>query len=197
MPDTATLTRKVEQSLRAGTRVIQYRDKSSDHDKRLEQAHTLLKVCHAHDALLLINDDVKLAQAVGADGVHLGQSDSKLLDARACLGQKAIIGITCHDSIELALDAYKNGANYVAFGAFFASKTKPNARPAPLSLLARAKEKIPLPIVAIGGISMDNAAQVITAGANMVAVINALYDQPNIHATAQQFNTLFNKDSER
>ncbi|MGB0282462.1 MAG: thiamine phosphate synthase [Neptuniibacter sp.] len=191
MPDLASLLTQVEKSLKGGAEIIQYRDKSSDLKKRVEQASALNTLCKKHNALLLINDDAGLAAGIGAAGVHLGQSDGAVAEAREMLGPDAIIGVTCHDSIQLAEKAAAEGADYVAFGAFFPSKTKPNANPAPISLLQEAKAKVQLPIVAIGGISVDNADQIISAGADMVAVIHALYAQNNITATATQFHQLF------
>ena len=191
MPDTATMLAAVELSLKGGAKIIQYRDKSSDHNKRLQQAKALVTLCRRFNAPLLINDDIELALKSGAQGVHLGQSDGQISEARRRLGEQAIIGMTCHDSLALAQQAQQQGADYIAFGAFFSSKTKPNAKPAPLSLLTTAKQQINLPIVAIGGISVDNADQVIAAGVDMVAVVHALYAQSDIHQSAQQFQALF------
>ena len=191
MPDLASMLTQVEKSLKGGAEIIQYRDKSPDLKKRVEQASALNTLCKKHNALLLINDDAGLAAGIGAAGVHLGQSDGAVAEAREMLGPDAIIGVTCHDSIQLAEKAALEGADYVAFGAFFPSKTKPNAKPAPISLLQEAKAKVQLPIVAIGGISVDNADQIISAGADMVAVIHALYAQNNMAATATQFHQLF------
>lgn len=191
MPDLTSMLKQVEKSLKGGTKIIQYRDKSSDLKKRVEQASALNTLCKQHKAILLINDDAGLAAGIGAAGVHLGQSDGAVTEAREMLGPDAIIGVTCHDSIQLAEKAVAEGADYVAFGAFFPSKTKPDAKPAPMSLLQEAKQKVQLPIVAIGGISVDNADQIISAGADMVAVIHALYAQGNIKATAKQFHQLF------
>lgn len=196
MPDTETLLRKVEQSLKGGARVIQYRDKSSDLKKRVQQASALNTLCKTYHVPLLINDDAGLAAGIGAAGVHLGQSDGAVTEAREMLGEDAIIGVTCHGSLQLAQQAQTEGANYVAFGAFFPSKTKPHAKPAPMGLLLQVKAEVDLPIVAIGGISVDNARQIISAGADMVAVIHALYAQNDIQATATQFHQLFT-ESER
>ncbi|MCP4597700.1 thiamine phosphate synthase [Neptuniibacter sp.] len=191
MPDLTSMLKQVEKSLKGGAKIIQYRDKSSDLKKRVEQASALNTLCKQHKAILLINDDAGLAAGIGAAGVHLGQSDGAVTEAREMLGPDAIIGVTCHDSIQLAEKAATEGADYVAFGAFFPSKTKPDAKPAPMDLLQEAKQKVELPIVAIGGISVDNADQIISAGADMVAVIHALYAQGNITATAKQFHQLF------
>ncbi len=191
MPDDGTLLNAVEGALRGGASIIQYRDKSGDNDKRLRQARALNQLCQQYQVPLLINDDAQLAFDSGASGVHLGQSDDSLQQARALLGPNAIIGITCHDRLELALQAREGGADYVAFGAFFASKTKPEARPAPLTLLQEARAKLDCPIVAIGGLSVDNASQVISAGADLVAVIHALFAADDINARAQAFSRLF------
>ena len=192
MPTLEQLLAQVELSLQGGATIIQYRDKSEDKNRRRTQAQALQKLCQEYSVPMLINDDIELAAAVEAAGVHLGQSDGAVDEARRKLGNDAIIGVTCHDSIELAIQAEQQGADYLAFGAFFPSKTKPNAKPAPLHLLHDAKQKLSLPIVAIGGISMDNANQIITAGADMIAVIHALYAQNDIKATAQSFCQHFN-----
>ncbi|WP_415886818.1 thiamine phosphate synthase [Neptuniibacter sp. QD37_6] len=191
MPDTETMLRKVEQSIQGGANIIQYRDKSSDLKKRVEQASALNLICKKNKIPLIINDDAGLAAGIGAAGVHLGQSDGAIEEAREMLGEDTIIGVTCHDSLELALKAQQAGASYLAFGAFFPSKTKPNAKPAPLSLVKDVKDKVNLPIVAIGGISVDNADQIVTAGADMVAVIHALYANKKVTAAAKQFHQLF------
>lgn len=187
----ATMLDQVEAALRGGAQIIQYRDKSDDCAKRLEQAGQLAALCRDYQRLLLINDDPELAKAVAADGVHLGQGDGSLQHARELLGPGAVIGITCHDSLELALQAQRQGADYVAFGAFFPSSSKPQAHPAPLSLLSEAHQQLKLPVVAIGGISMDNAGQLINAGADMIAVIQSLFAAPDIEQQAQGFNNLF------
>lgn len=197
MPDSDCMFKSIERSLEGGTTVIQYRDKSTDQAKRLKQACSLKQLCDRYNAALLINDDIQLAKQCDAAGVHLGQSDGSVTEARKILGTEAIIGVTCHDSLELAVQAHSESADYVAFGAFFPSKTKPDAKPAPIELIARVKSKVNLPIVAIGGITIDNAQQIITAGADMVAVIHALYAQDDIRKTAQNFHQLFNTDSER
>lgn len=197
MPDLNSMLTQVESSLKGGTRIIQYRDKTSDEKQRLQQACALNELCKSYQIPLLINDDVELAKKCEAAGVHLGQSDGCVNAAREVLGPAAVIGVTCHDSLEFALQAESEGADYVAFGAFFPSKTKPNAKPAPLGLIKEVKAQVQLPIVAIGGISVDNAEQIISAGADMVAVVHALYAQPDIQATAEQFHQLFNINSER
>mgnify|MGYP001945745943 CR=1 FL=1 len=193
MPSLEQMLTQVESSLKGGVKIVQYRDKSSDQEKRFLEANALNQLCQKYSTPLLINDDVELALKTGAAGVHLGQSDGSVAEARATLGNQAIIGVTCHDSLKLAIHAEKQGADYLAFGAFFPSQTKPDAKPAPLQLLQEAKQKLSLPIVAIGGISVDNANQIINAGADMIAVIHALYAQNDIKATAQCFHQQFNK----
>jgi thiamine-phosphate pyrophosphorylase len=192
MPTTDSMLYQVEQALRGGANIIQYRDKSANHSRRLTQAKALADLCNQFQRPLLINDDIELAKASGAQGVHLGQSDGNVSLARDYLGLTAIIGNTCHSSLELAISAHKQTADYVAFGAFFRSSTKPDATPAPISLLGEARSTLPIPVVAIGGINMDNAAQVITAGANMIAVIHSLFSNDDICAQAGQFDCLFN-----
>ncbi|HEY5717669.1 MAG TPA: thiamine phosphate synthase, partial [Motiliproteus sp.] len=172
---TEILLMQVEAALKGGAAVIQYRDKSSDQALRLTQATALQALCRRYDRPLLINDDIELALAVDAAGVHLGQGDGDARSARLRLGPNAIIGITCHDQLPLALEAQQAGADYVAFGAFFSSSTKPSAQAAPLPLLTAARRQLHVPIVAIGGISSDNAELVIAHGAQMIALVGALF----------------------
>lgn len=181
----------VEQSLKGGVKLIQYRDKSDDSTRRTAEAAGLLALCEQYGALLLINDDIELAAKIGAKAVHIGQSDGNAAQARSLLGEEAIIGVTCHDSLELARQAEAEGADYVAFGSFFPSNTKPDAIPAPLTLLAEAKAEIDLPVVAIGGINLSNAHQLIDAGADMVAVVSDLYGADDITARAEKYRGLF------
>ncbi|RTE64628.1 thiamine phosphate synthase [Amphritea opalescens] len=192
MPDTNSLLFQVEQALRGGANIIQYRDKSTNQSLRLQQALALVDLCHQYQRPILINDDTELAKASGADGVHLGQGDGNVDQARAYLGSTAIIGNTCHNSLALAQTAYQQTADYVAFGAMFPSSTKPNASLAPISLINQAKATLAVPVVAIGGINMDNAGQVISAGADMIAIIHNLFASDDICAQAGQFNGLFN-----
>ncbi len=187
----AKLFSAVEQALLGGCRWVQYRDKSADAPKRLAEAQQLLHLCGQYNAKLIINDDVQLAAQIGAHGVHLGQGDGDPRAARALLGAHAIIGVTCHDSLGLAEQAIADSANYIAFGRFFPSSTKPEARPAPISLLQQARTQFPVTgIAAIGGITADNAAQIISAGANLIAVCHSLFAADNIQAQARLFNQL-------
>ena len=178
----------VNAALNGGCKLVQYRDKSEDRARRFSEAKVLLSLCVKHQAILLINDDVNLAKEVGAHGVHLGQEDTNAVAARIILGSGAIIGVTCHDSLALAEQAIKNSANYVAFGRFFSSNTKPDARPAPLGLLTEARAKFPnTQIAAIGGITLDNAKQVLNAGADLIAVCHSLFAADDIETQAKLF----------
>ena len=194
MPDDDTLEARVIAAIEGGMTILQYRDKSRDQERRLRQAKMLMDLCIKAGVLFLINDDVDLAEACGAHGVHLGQSDEALTSARERLGEKAVIGITCENSLELARTATAQGADYIAFGRFFPSLTKPDAKPAPLELLDEAREEFNLPMVAIGGITRDNARQLIDAGADMLAVVNDLFapEEPaTITHRAQSYCDLF------
>ena len=194
MPDDATLEARVTAAIEGGMTILQYRDKSQNQGRRLRQAKMLMALCDKAGVLFLINDDVDLAEACRAHGVHLGQSDEGIASARQRLGEKAVIGITCENSLELARTATKQGADYIAFGRFFPSLTKPDAKPAPLSLLDEARQEFNLPMVAIGGITRDNARQLVDAGADMLAVVNDLFspeDPATITRRAQSYCDLF------
>lgn len=181
----------VQAALSGGCRWVQYRSKCTDAQQRHREAAQLVELCRTHNASLLINDDVALAKTAGADGVHLGQDDMSLTEARRILGNQAIIGITCHNSLALAHTAQQDGANYVAFGRFFASQTKQSAPPADLSVLRAAKAQLAIPVVAIGGITLDNAPSVLQEGADMLAVVGDLFSAQNITARAQAYTALF------
>lgn len=177
-------------ALSGGARLLQYRDKQATPDQRMEQAMALSQLCQQHNAQLIINDDIALAQACGA-GLHLGQSDGNVAEARASLGPDAIIGVTCHACLDLAHAAIASGASYVAFGRFFPSKTKPGAPAADADVLGH---DLPVPKVAIGGVTPDNGAGLIRAGASALAVIHALFASDDIEATARQFARLFSEE---
>lgn len=179
-----------EAALRGGVRWLQYRDKSADASRRQREASELLRLCRHYGASLIINDDVNLALAVGAQGVHLGQGDGDPAHARQRLGNEAIIGVTCHASPTLARQAKAAGASYVAFGRFFPSLTKPDATPAPLDLLRQVRASFGLPVVAIGGITLDNGAVLLSAGADWLAVSHDLFSAPDIEARARAYQHL-------
>ncbi len=169
------LVRDVERALVGGAAVIQYRDKGSGAQRRRREAEALRQLCRDYGALFIVNDDIELAAAVNADGVHLGEDDGALDAARVQLGANAIIGASCYNSLERAERALAAGADYLAFGSFYDSPTKPAARRAPLDLLGRARARFPVPLVAIGGITADNAAALTQAGADAIAVISAVF----------------------
>jgi thiamine-phosphate pyrophosphorylase len=189
--DDAWLVERVEQVLRGGARAVQYRAKHADADVRRRQARALLRACRAHGALLVVNDDVDLALELAADGVHLGRDDAPIAQARARLGPAALIGASCYDDLARAERAAQAGADYLAFGSFFASAVKPGAAHPSLELLRQARRRWRLPLVAIGGIDPGNAARVIGAGADAVAVITALFGVPDTLAAARAFSRLF------
>ena len=193
-PD-STLTTQVEQALTGGCRVIQFRDKRPDPVARKALAQQLLEICHAYDACLLINDDLALAEEIGADGVHLGRDDPDPSTARNRLGEDAIIGVSCYNRLELARDAAALGVDYLAFGRFFPSQTKPQAVQAEPELLRRARAALDLPLVAIGGITPENGAPLIAAGAHMLAVIQGVFGQPDIEDASRRLSSLFATDN--
>jgi thiamine-phosphate pyrophosphorylase len=185
------LTAAVESAIRGGARVIQYREKSADRERRFDEARALLGLCKGYDVPLIVNDDVALAAEIGADGVHLGRDDGRVEDARVRLGPRAVIGVSCYDSLERAVQAAHDGADYVAFGSFFASRSKPAVVRAPLTLLAEARRKLNIPLCAIGGITPGNGAELVASGADMLAVIQGLFGAADIHATAKAYSKLF------
>lgn len=194
-PDTARLMAKVRDALAGGARAIQYRNKTADAALRLEQATALFKACRGCAVPLIINDHLELALEIDADGVHLGGEDGSIAAARQNLGPDKILGATCHNRLQTALEAERAGASYVAFGSFFASSVKPGAARAPLELLREARKKLSVPLVAIGGITRANAPQLVAAGADSVAVISALFDAPNVTLAAQEFCRVFPQQS--
>lgn len=189
--DTACLLAWVEAALAGGVAAVQYRDKSADVARRHEQASELAALCRRFGVPLIVNDDLRLADLAGADGVHLGRDDASVREARIILGPKKFVGASCYQSLELAHAAQTAGADYVAFGSFFASPTKPAAPRASLDLLREARPAIHLPIVAIGGITPANAPALIDAGADAIAVLSALFDAPDVRARAQTLSRLF------
>lgn len=189
--DSKRLLTVTEVILAAGCRLLQYRNKSASDCHRQEQAVALRGLTRRFDALLIINDDVELAQYCEADGVHLGEDDGELAQARAHLGAGRILGASCYQDPALAAQAARAGADYVAFGSFFPSPTKPQARRAPPELLAQGKGVSGRPVCAIGGITVENSLPLIKAGADMVAVISALYDAPDPAQATSQFISHF------
>jgi thiamine-phosphate pyrophosphorylase len=191
MHDTQALLDKVKAAIEGGARLVQYRTKSDDMALRHEQASELLLLCRAYHVPLIINDDLRLAALVDADGVHLGEEDASLKEARVNLGPDKIIGVSCYQDLARARQLQAEGADYVAFGSFYPSTTKPGARPCPIGLLTEAKQSLRVPVVAIGGITPDNAPALVAAGADAVAVISALFDSSDIAAIAAHFDSFF------
>jgi len=176
--------------LRGGARIIQYRDKTTRPQRR-EEAVALRRLCNEHDALLIINDDVQLAADVSADGVHLGREDIALDKARANLGKEAIIGVSCYNQMSRAQRLVQAGADYVAFGSFFNSPTKPEAISADIGLITAAKRALQVPVVAIGGITPENGAALVNAGADALAVITGVFAQTDPEQAARRYAALF------
>ncbi|MBI4123763.1 MAG: thiamine phosphate synthase [Betaproteobacteria bacterium] len=187
--DTEALARKVEQALAGGIVALQYRSKLLARDKRLAQAQRLATLAQGYGVPFIVNDDVEIALAVGANGAHLGRDDADLAAARQRLAGK-ILGASCYERIELARAAVAAGADYVAFGAVFPSPTKPDAARAPLALFGEAKS-LGVPLAAIGGVTLENAPQLLGAGADLLAVISDLFDAADVAARARQYARLF------
>ena len=191
--DTQELVAMTRQALEGGVTLVQYRNKGAENELRLEQARALARLCRAFQVSLIINDHIDLAIEVSAAGVHLGREDLPLQDARRRLGHGKIIGISCYDRLERAVEAEHHGADYVAFGAFFSSVTKPGATRAALDLLNRAKQKLQVPVVAIGGIGRANIKDVLATGVHSVAMISALANAKDRTLEAQWFSRFFQK----
>jgi thiamine-phosphate pyrophosphorylase len=187
--DRRRLRELVSQALEGGIAALQYRCKSLPSSLRLEEASALAALCRAKGVLFIVNDDPGIAIAADADGVHLGKDDDDLASARAKLAGK-LLGASCYDSLAAARAAVAAGADYVAFGSVFPSPTKPGAVRAPLTLFAQAKP-LGVSLVAIGGIDLENAPQVLAAGADALAVISDLFDAPDVAARARAYGKLF------
>ncbi len=181
----------VASAIEAGMQILQYRNKAASTARQQEEAMALKQLCHQHGVLFIINDDAALAAAVDADGVHLGQKDHTPGEARQRLGKNKIIGVSCNNRFDYALTAQQQGADYVAFGRFFASRTKPGAPQAEVELLRRARTELDLPVVAIGGITPDNGAELLEAGAHMLAVIHGIFGAPDIDRAVRRYRHLF------
>ncbi len=189
--DSTRLYHAVEEAIGGGAAVIQYRDKSGDTYRKRKEARELLAICRQRQVPLIINDDVELTAEIGADGIHLGQEDTRLNQARKLLEEKTIIGISCYNRPELALAAQESGADYVAFGRFYPSATKPQAVPASLEMLREVRPHLKIPVVAIGGITPENGAEPLTAGADLLAVIQGVFSDKDPRAAAKRFAGLF------
>jgi thiamine-phosphate pyrophosphorylase len=191
--DAAALRKSVAAAIDGGARLVQYRSKVAPPRDRLAQAGALLALCRARGVPLVVNDDIELAFALGADGIHLGRDDGDPREARKRL-PGAILGVSCYDDPELAVAAEGAGADYVGIGSVFASPTKPHAALAGIATLALARSRVRIPIAAIGGITASNAADAVAAGADMLAVISALFDAPDVAAAARALSMPFDTE---
>lgn len=194
--DTDRLLHSVDAAIQGGCRLVQYRNKRADASQRRAQASALLQHGRQHGVTFIINDDLPLAIELGADGVHLGREEIALYGGlSACrsttLAEGLALGVSCYNQPELAEAAVRADVDYVAFGAFFASSTKPHAAAASTNLLRRADQRWPRPVVGIGGITLENAPSLVAAGVDAIAIIGALWDAPDVAERARKFTALF------
>lgn len=189
--DTGELLARLQDALSGHPAVVQYRNKLAGGEVRREQAAAAAALAHAAGALFIVNDSVELALDVGADGVHLGREDGDIAAARAAIGPGRILGVSCYDEWARAEEAVAAGADYVAFGAMFSSTVKPEAVQAPLELVRRAKAELNVPVCCIGGITLDNAPELVAAGADLLAVISDVFKAPDPAARAAAIQALY------
>ncbi len=189
------LLQKAHEAIQGGISVLQYRNKKAPYEMQLQQARQLAELCRMQGVTFLVNDNITLAHEAGADGVHLGQQDARIEQARAQLGDDSIIGITCHADLHLAQQAEQQGASYVAFGRFFPSHTKPQAPAAETAILEKAKQALTIPVVAIGGIQQENAAELAQYGVDMLAVIHGLFAADDVLARTETLVKIFREFS--
>lgn len=182
---------RVRDALGGGAQVLQFRRKDTAPTEAVAEARLLADLCRAAGRVFIINDDPVLAAECGAHGVHLGRDDGGVAAARRIMGGGFLVGVSCYDDLDRARRAADDGADYVAFGSFFPSRVKPGAVRPPVDLLTRAKAAVALPVVAIGGITTQNAGTLIEAGADAVAVISDLFEAGDVRARAERFARLF------
>lgn len=185
------LERAVRRAIAGGAKVIQYRDKSADADRRRTEAVMLVRLCRRHGVPMIVNDDVDLALSCDADGVHIGRDDLHLSAARSRLGNDSIIGVSCYNRLELARAAQGDGADYVAFGSMYSSPTKPDATRCEIATLEEARTCIHVPIVAIGGITPDNGGALLDAGVDLLAIVRGVFGHNDPGASARRYAQLF------
>lgn len=181
----STLVSQVESALINGAKIVQLRDKSSEDSELLDISQKLQLMCKKHNALFIINDRIKLASQIQADGLHIGKDDITIKEARVIVGEEMIIGVSCYGDLELAKQMEADGADYVAFGACFNSSTKKSAPTIDLDILTQAKEQLKIPICAIGGIDSTNINQVSSRGADMISVISSVFRDENIQSNVE------------
>lgn len=183
----------VEQAIKGGANVVQLREKDSTADEIIALGKGLLKITKRYQLPLIVNDFPHIAKAIGADGVHLGESDCSVGEARNILGEGAIIGVSCYNQISRGLAAQSEGADYVAFGTPFFTPTKPNREPTPIDVLKEASRKIKrIPVFAIGGITEANAELILESGADGIAVITSVFGAPDPEKAARALSSLIN-----
>jgi thiamine-phosphate pyrophosphorylase len=185
------LTTRVAEAIAGGARLLQYRRKSIDVAARRAEAKSIAALCRVSGVLFIVNDDPRLAAEVGADGVHVGRDDGTVAAARAVLGERALVGVSCYDRLDLAIAAEESGADYVAFGSFFPSSVKPGAVRPPLQLLTEARAMLSTPVVAIGGITLEHAPQLVAAGADALAVISDIFQAADVAARSRAYVRMF------
>lgn len=191
--DTQKLLDTTEMALRGGTALVQYRHKTADEALRREQAECLLALCRSYQRPLIVNDHVDLCLALDADGIHIGGTDMSVAQVRAILGEDKIVGASCYGDLQLARDAHRDGASYVAFGGFYPSRVKKYPVTTPLLIVTQSKSEVPLPVVVIGGMTVENAAPLVTCGADMVAAISSVYSAADPELAARGFVRLFDE----
>ena len=191
------LSSQVESCIKGGAKLIQYRSKKLSKIDQKKQAKQIKKLCNTHNVPLIINDDIELCRNLDADGVHLGEDDDSLLEARKLLGPTKIIGISCYNSIDRVKMAIDGGANYVALGACFSSDTKKNAPQVSMDLISLVLKEFKIPLVAIGGIDTENVELLVKAGVKCVALINGLFQAKDVEKTARIYTNILKKNYER
>ncbi|HSY30264.1 MAG TPA: thiamine phosphate synthase [Burkholderiaceae bacterium] len=189
--NTQQLLEITELALRGGAALVQYRHKTADAALRLEQAECLQALCRTYHKPFIINDHLDLCLALNADGIHVGGTDESVARVRAAMGPRKIVGASCYGSMELAHEAYRTGASYIAFGGFYPSRVKQYPVTTSPDIISQAKKEIPLPNVVIGGMTCDNAAPLVANGADMVAAISSIYLAGNPQSAARAFSDLF------
>jgi len=191
--NTKQLLEKIEFLLNFNVKIYQYRNKSSNLALQKQQAAAISDLVKSKEGVFLVNDSVELAKFSNADGVHLGENDVSIPYARKKLSKSRFIGSSCYANLSMALKAYNSGADYVAFGSFFQSVTKPLAIKANLKLIGQFKKRATLPVVAIGGISENNVEEVLSSGADLVAISSALFNADNIGTSVSKINFVLEK----
>ena len=192
--DLFVLSSQVESCIKGGARLIQYRSKNLSMIEQSKQARKIKIVCDYYKVPLIINEDIELCRILDADGVHLGKDDDSLEKARLVLGPSKIIGVSCYNSINRVKNAADRGATYIALGACFPTTTKPNAPTVSLDLIALVLKKFKIPVVAIGGINLENVELLTNKGISCIAVISSLFEKKDIEGTARQFSTLIKNE---